>query len=464
MQDISIKKEFSSFSLFYRFLDLLVIMTSAVVAYFIYFNSFELPQRYLLALLITFLLSLVVFSSFDLHKTWRGSLLHQEIKKIILAWGSVFLLLTLLVFITKSNDQYSRGWFLIWFFMGLSLDLGIRGFIRKYLSVLRRNGQNHRDIIIIAGEGDMGLQVVNTLYKEMWTGLNVAGYFTDNDNSQRPDDRNIHIAKFSDLAEFLTHNTIYQIWITMPLSAEKQVKEILHSLRFYSGDIKYIPDFYGFNLINHSFSEIAGIPIVNLTESPFSDGTRFIKSVQDFLFSMLILILISPLMLLIAIGIKITSRGPVFYQQKRVSWNNSTFNMLKFRTMPVDVEQKTGAVWAQKGEKRTTSIGGFLRKTSLDELPQFINVLKGDMSIVGPRPERPFFVEQFKEEIPLYMKKHMVKAGITGWAQVNGLRGNTDIHKRIKYDIYYIEHWSFWLDLKIIFLTIFKGFVDKNAY
>jgi putative colanic acid biosynthesis UDP-glucose lipid carrier transferase len=469
MQNIFLKKEYSSFSWLYRLLDLLALVGSCLFAYYLYFDNLLLPSQYQTAISIAFFLSIIIFSTFSLHKTWRGSLLRDEFKQIILAWLSVFLILTLLVFITKTNNSFSRGWFSIWFFSGLFLDLSIRGVIRKYLSYLRRKGKNHRNIIVIAGSGDMGLNVCKKLNAQKWTGLNVVAYFTNHNNDKVPDtnqpaNKDLVIGDFSDLVDFLKEHTIYQVWITLPLSAEKEVKDILHRLRFYSGDIKYIPDFYGFNLINHSFSEIAGIPIINMTESPFSDGTRLIKRVQDLVLSLLIVCLISPLLLLIALAIKLTSRGEIFYKQERVSWNNKTFTMFKFRSMPVDVEDKSGAIWARKWDQRTTSIGGFLRKTSLDELPQFFNVLMGDMSIVGPRPERPVFVEKFKDEVPQYMKKHMVKAGITGWAQINGLRGDSDLHQRIKYDIYYIEHWSLLFDLKIIILTVFKGFVNKNAY
>ena len=190
---------------------------------------------------------------------------------------------------------------------------------------------------------------------------------------------------------------------------------------------------------------------------------QLVKWLEDKVLSSLILLMISPLMLLLSLGVKLTSPGPVFYRQERVGLNSKPFHMLKFRSMPVDTE-KSGVKWGGSAAKATTRFGQFIRKTSLDELPQFLNVLKGDMSIVGPRPERPMFVEQFKEEIPDYMKKHLVKAGITGWAQVHGWRGDTDLNTRIEYDLYYIENWSIWLDLKIIFLTVFKGFVNKNAY
>ena len=195
------------------------------------------------------------------------------------------------------------------------------------------------------------------------------------------------------------------------------------------------------------------------------DGAnRYIKALEDKLLAALILIIISPLLIILALGVKLSSKGPIFYRQERVTWYGKNFHMYKFRSMPVAAENDTGAVWAKAGENRATPFGAFLRKTSLDELPQFWNVLKGDMSIVGPRPERPVFVDKFKDEIPGYMQKHKVKAGITGWAQVNGWRGDTDLNKRIEHDLHYIENWSLWMDIKIIFLTIFKGFIHKNAY
>ena len=190
----------------------------------------------------------------------------------------------------------------------------------------------------------------------------------------------------------------------------------------------------------------------------------FIKRCEDICLSLIILLMLSPVMFFIAMMIKITSRGPVFYKQVRMTSGCKSFNMLKFRSMPVTVEAETGPVWAKSTDQRATKIGGFLRKYSLDELPQFLNVLKGDMSIVGPRPERPVFIEDFKHKIPRYMKKHMMKAGITGLAQISGFRGNTDLSIRVEKDLEYIDNWTLWLDLKIIFITCFKVFSDKNAY
>lgn len=223
-------------------------------------------------------------------------------------------------------------------------------------------------------------------------------------------------------------------------------------------------DLLGMDLLNHSVSEFAGFPTLNIRATPMIGINRVKKAIEDRVLASLILLLISPLLLIIAIAVKLSSPGSVFYRQKRVSFNGKEFEMLKFRTMPMDAESKSGPVWAKANENRATRVGAFLRKTSLDELPQFINVLRGDMSIVGPRPERQVFIDQFKDQIPGYMQKHLVKAGITGWAQVNGWRGNTSLEKRIEFDLYYIEHWSVLFDIKIIFLTFFRGFLNKNAY
>jgi len=200
-----------------------------------------------------------------------------------------------------------------------------------------------------------------------------------------------------------------------------------------------------------------------IDEAPL-DFRRGIKRIIDILFSALLLIIASPLLLLIAILVKLSSRGPVFYRQERMGLNGLNFKMLKFRSMPVNAEAESGAVWAKAGENRATGVGAFLRKTSLDELPQFINVLKGDMSVVGPRPERPVFIEEFRGKVPKYMLRHKMKAGITGWAQVNGWRGDTSIEKRIEFDLYYIQNWSLRLDLKIMLMTLWRGFVNENAY
>ena len=267
-----------------------------------------------------------------------------------------------------------------------------------------------------------------------------------------------------DLLAYLECHDIDQVWIALPLQQIVAIEALCLALEKFHAEVLLAPDISGWRLLNNSITQINGLPLINITASPMNDGNVLVKWLEDKLLSLLILMLASPLLLLIAVLIKLTSRGPALYGQERVSWNGKRFNMLKFRTMPVGADESSGEpVWGQARAKRPTRLGAFLRKTSLDELPQFFNVLKGDMSIVGPRPERPIFVEQFRHEIDRYMQKHLVKAGITGWAQVNGWRGDTCLQTRVEYDLHYIEHWSLWFDLKIILLTLFRGMVNRNA-
>jgi exopolysaccharide biosynthesis polyprenyl glycosylphosphotransferase len=211
-------------------------------------------------------------------------------------------------------------------------------------------------------------------------------------------------------------------------------------------------------------SDFDGLPMLGLRESPHFGLNVVVKRGMDIVLSLIALVLLAPLMLLIAVLVKLTSPGPVFYRQERCGLNGRSFNMLKFRSMPVNSESQTGPVWAKKGDNRSTPLGALLRKTSMDELPQLFNVLRGDMSLVGPRPERPVFIRKFSQTLPSYMARHAVKAGITGWAQVNGWRGNTSLRKRLQFDLYYINHWTPWLDIKIMWLTLFHGLVHRNAY
>jgi len=266
------------------------------------------------------------------------------------------------------------------------------------------------------------------------------------------------------VAQDLDAGTIDQVWIALPLRADARIRDLLLRLRRHSVEVRLVPDIFNFALLNHSMSEVAGLPVINLAESPLSGVNRAIKGTEDFVLSLLLFILASPLLLLIAVGVKLSSPGPVLYAQQRVTWNGRRFMMLKFRTMPVGAEAASGPVWSSPGEQRATPFGAFLRRSSLDELPQLLNVLRGDMSLVGPRPERPEFVEEFRHRIPGYMQKHMVKAGITGWAQVNDLRGDTDLTRRIEYDLYYIDNWSLMFDLRIICLTLWHILTSRNAH
>ncbi|HMA31282.1 MAG TPA: exopolysaccharide biosynthesis polyprenyl glycosylphosphotransferase, partial [Casimicrobiaceae bacterium] len=262
----------------------------------------------------------------------------------------------------------------------------------------------------------------------------------------------------------LLANPVDQVWIALPLSDEARIRSCIDGLRQASVVVRFVPNLQGFHLLNHSIGEVAGMPVLNLTDTPLGGARATWKALEDYAIAALLVILLSPLLILIAIGVKASSRGPVVYRQERVTWNGRRFMMYKFRTMPADAEQLSGPVWSTHGERRATRFGAFLRRFSLDELPQLVNILRGDMSLVGPRPERPEFVAQFRDRVPGYMQKHLVKAGITGWAQVNDLRGDSDLALRIQYDLYYVEHWSPWFDLRILALTLWHILTTRNAH
>lgn len=445
-----------------RLTDWTVLVVSGLFALELVNPSHARLEYYYVAISVAFALSVVIFPLSSMYQTWRGYSRAQEIRTIILAWSSVFFGLTFIAFATKVSEDFSRAWTFAWYGLGLLILIVGRLAARSGLNYLRSLGFNRRHIVVI-GSGVVGNQVVEKLREAKDSGFNIIGYFT-NDKTVPVFDSDPVVGKIKDAFSFIERDQVDQIWLAMPLTKVRQIRVILNSLKDTTADIRLVPDIFGFRLINHSVSDIAGLPVVNLSVTPMEGLNRYLKAIEDKMLATCILLMISPLMLILALGVKLSSPGPIFYRQERVSWNGKSFYMYKFRSMPIDAETESGPVWAKAGEDRATRFGSFLRRTSLDELPQFWNVLKGDMSIVGPRPERPVFVEKFKDEIPGYMQKHKVKAGITGWAQVNGWRGDTDLNQRIEHDLHYIENWSLWLDIKIIFLTVFKGFINRNAY
>ncbi len=447
-----------------RLTDVAASLLFCAIGYLIVFAGSHAPPSLLLyqiAVLFSIPLQFLLFQSFDVYRPWRGEDYLQEFIAVVIAWTIVFAMLASLSVITKTSESYSRAWLVIWYAGGGVTILTTRFVLRNLLKALRAKGYNLRHIIIF-GAGDTGERVYETLTRSPETGLNVLAYFSAAVPDSLP--AAVHRGSVEEGLEYVKHTAADQVWLAMPLKEEDAIEHIIRNLRDTTADIRLVPDFFGYRLINHSISTIANMSVINISITPMDGLNRWVKAFEDKLIASLILLLISPLLLLIALAVKLSSPGPVFYRQERLSWNGRRFQMLKFRSMPVNIEATSGPKWASAGESRATPVGAFLRKTSLDELPQFWNVLRGDMSIVGPRPERPVFVQQFKDEIPSYMQKHMVKAGITGWAQVNGWRGDTDLAQRIEHDLYYIENWSLWLDLKIIVMTLFRGFIHKNAY
>ncbi len=390
---------------------------------------------------------LFTFFSGNAAGSWRGAQMPAMLAKLTARWFMVVSLLLLWLFAFKASQEFSRVWFAVWMVSAVVLLWLGRVAIYLVLRSLRLRGIGLRQVALVGSHAAIA-SLQTRMASAGWSGYVVSQV----------------VARTDDVAslEALATAPLDEIWVMLPLGDAQAIQHTLHALRHSAASIRLVPDLLTLRLINHGVTEVMGVPMYDVSASPMAGMNQLLKWVEDKVLSLLILLLISPVMLVVALGVKLSSRGPVFYRQERVGLNNRSFGMLKFRSMPVDVE-KEGVRWGGAAAKATTRFGQFLRRTSLDELPQFLNVLWGDMSIVGPRPERPMFVEQFKDEIPDYMKKHLVKAGITGWAQVNGWRGDTDLKTRIEFDLFYIENWSVWLDLKIIFLTIFKGFLNKNA-
>lgn len=458
-------KEYSRvFAFILRSLDFFAICLAGWIAFYLKFNQSQPTNLYLIAIILGALLSMAVFPFFDIYSSNGSRGFGAYALNLSQAFSVLAIILAGAAFFTKTGESFSRAWFAIWVLLAIVILISYRLVFLSLLRLMRARGWNERWVVIM-GAGDLGLRLAETVQQSLWTGFRIVAFFDDCIENKQPYYHHIPVKQTpKQLSQFLGKHQIDEVWLALPLRAEARVKEVLHELRHLTVTTRFVLDIFGLELLNHSLSNLAGFSVLNIRSSPMVGIKRLIKACEDRMFAAFILLLISPILALIAIAVKMSSPGPVFYRQKRIGWNGKEFNMLKFRTMPVSAEASTGPVWAKPDENRATFLGAFLRRTSLDELPQFINVLKGEMSIVGPRPERPFFVEQFKEKVPRYMQKHYVKAGITGWAQVNGWRGDTSLEKRIEYDLFYIENWSLLFDLKIIFLTFLHGFINRNAY
>ena len=458
-----LKDNASRLDLALRAFDPLLIFATGYIAYRLYLGSWDPPARYVTALVVATALGFAAFPSLGLYRSRRGTSFVDEAAGLFFAWLLIAVMGGAFLFLTKSGADFSRGWALTWIVGGSAVHAVSRGMIRAVLRSVRRRGRNLRHVIIV-GAGSHGRGVAARLRAAPWNGLAIRAYYDDDPRLIGTIVDGIPVRGPIDrLTDAIRDEGVDQAWIALPLRAEARIRQCVDDLRTTSAVITFVPDIYGFHLLNHSITEIAGMPVLNLTDTPMTDARFAWKGLEDMLLGTLLCIVALPLIALIAIGIKASSRGPVIYPQERVTWNGRRFAMYKFRTMPVDVEAQSGPVWSSRDEARATAFGRLLRRFSLDELPQLFNVLRGEMSLVGPRPERPEFVEKFREAIPGYMQKHLVKAGITGWAQVNDLRGDTDIALRIQYDLYYVEHWSPWFDLRILALTLWHILTTRNA-
>ncbi len=361
------------------------------------------------------------------------------------------------------NYSYSRLVILLFWGLDVAFVYWLRLAIREAVRGLRRHGRFVRRALVV-GAGPLGQELVRRLRGHPELGVHVVGYLDDRHPAgERLEGREV-LGGHEAVTRLLADQRVDQLFVALPMEAHHEVLKVLNAIEGELVDVKIVPDVLQFVTLRAAVEELEGLPVVSLAQSPITGWSRLAKRAMDIGLAAVGLVALSPLLGLIALLIRLTSPGPTIYAQERMGLDGRSFDMYKFRSMRMDAEAESGPVWASAGDERRTSFGRILRRSSLDELPQLWNVLKGDMSLVGPRPERPFFVQQFKAMIPQYMLRHKVKSGLTGWAQVNGLRGNTSLEKRIEYDLYYIQNWSLALDVKILILTLYRAWRHRHAH
>lgn len=415
---------------------------------------------------LIYLLPLILASNhfFKLYSPKRIRPFSEEMISIVKSNTVVVLAAMSVLFFLKVVD-YSRVVLIIFALANTVLITGERLTLRLILRRMRKLGYNKKYLLIL-GAGSLGAAFLQRVRAHREYGYEVLGFLDDDPDKQGKLVEGAPVlGPLADLEDQVDKHSVDEVFVALPLGVGDLFGRIVTICEKYGLKTYIIPDYFDYIPARPWMGDIDGIPIIDIRHVPLDEANnRLLKRAFDIVFSLAVLILLSPLLVIIALGIKLTSPGPVFFLQERVGQYRRPFKMMKFRTMKVSENKAAENGWTVENDPRRTGFGSFLRRTSLDELPQFINVLKAEMSVIGPRPEQTYFVEQFKEQIPKYMIKHHVRPGITGWAQVNGWRGDTSIEERIKCDLYYVENWTFALDLKIVFLTVFKGFINPNAY
>jgi putative colanic acid biosynthesis UDP-glucose lipid carrier transferase len=468
MRDLIITNS-SRLELSMRILDVVALEVAGAIAGLIHFQIplSETPPIHTVLLHFCSGLAFLLFPQLELYGSWRGRPMPDMFLRVAGSWGLVLLIGLFFSFLVHHVGNVSRLWMFYWYAIGVALLALYRLAVYYSLRSLRAKGLNNKRVLIV-GYGSTGQEIHRRALQQDWTGYDVKGVYGDDaDAAKTLDPSIVRLNSFQEVHDFVVANHLHEIWITLPLMDSPKLQELQYLLRNTLVDIRWVPDVLGLQMLSSKVSNFLGLPVVDLNQ-PISSGLNGIfKDIFDKVFAIVALILLAPLFFVIAACIKATSPGPVFFKQPRLGLNGRKFNVYKFRTMVVHQEHGT-VTQARKGDPRITSIGGFLRRTSLDELPQFINVLLGDMSVVGPRPHALQHNEIYKDLLEMYMLRHRVKPGITGWAQIHGHRGETDtvdkMAARVQFDLHYIQNWSLWMDMRIIVWTAFKGWTGKNAY
>ncbi|HYB69705.1 MAG TPA: undecaprenyl-phosphate glucose phosphotransferase [Candidatus Bathyarchaeia archaeon] len=449
--------------------DLVLVAGSWLLAYWLRFyvagppitggSAAPLPP-YLLMLLPILVVWGLSFRAFDLYRPRRiGSHLSEAADLAKASSVGALVLVAIMTFFFRHYD-YSRVVIVYFWLLSIAVVWFSRAAFREVLRFARRRGYNLRHAIVV-GDGASVRAVLERFQSRPDVGIKVVGVVGDDKDTSLGVP---WLGGYADLRAVLDAREVDHVMLALAHEEYSRLPGLLDAINDEPVAIHVVPDVFRFTSLRGGVEDFEGIPFIHLRDSPLHGWNQIAKRIFDVVFSVAALAVLAPLLLLIAGAVKLTSPGPVLYRQERMGLDGQRFSMLKFRTMRPDAEAQSGPMWAPAGDSRRTALGAFLRRFSLDELPQFLNVLRGQMSVVGPRPERPVFVERFRRTVPGYMLRHKVKSGITGWAQVHGLRGNTSLEKRIQYDLEYIEQWSFWLDLKTIVLTVVRVLFDRNAY
>lgn len=387
--------------------------------------------------------------------------------QIAVAWAVVLFVGLFFSFLVHHVGYLSRLWLFYWYVLGIVFLMLSRGIVYSALRYLRGKGMNSKRVVMV-GYGHTGQEMHKRALQQQWYGYEVKAVHASPEDIKNLADTSIErIETLEAIQDYVVRHDIHEIWITLPMSASAQLQTLQYLLRNALVDIRWVPDTMSMQILSNKVINFLGLPAVDLNQPISGDVRGIAKDLFDRIFSFVVLIMMLPLFCVIAACIKYSSPGPVFFKQPRLGLNGKKFNVYKFRSMKVHQEHST-VTQATQNDPRVTRVGQFLRRTSLDELPQFINVLLGDMSVVGPRPHALQHNEMYKDRVELYMLRHRVKPGITGWAQIHGYRGETDtvekMVKRVEFDLHYIQHWSLWMDMKIIAWTAFKGWTGSNAY
>ncbi|MBL8879808.1 MAG: undecaprenyl-phosphate glucose phosphotransferase [Phycisphaerales bacterium] len=421
-------------------------------------------DKYLPMLPLVVLTHLIIFQRIRLYRPRRDDAIWHETRDILKAFCVAIGAIVLLDYAMPASNKISRSFLLTYAVVGTFFFALFRAIVRTVLQVMRRRGFNRRTAAII-GAGRNAQRVLHALRNNPWTGLDVL-YFVDDFAPDQQLPRAPHgvplRGPLADLRDIVEANPVDAVFVALSTEQGRETRDVLQALETTPADVRLVPELHPTYTLRSQISELDGVPIISLRHSPLHGSRAIVKQAFDLVVGAICLLIGALPMMLIACIIKLTSRGPVFYRQRRMGLDGAEFSMIKFRTMRVDAEHGSGPVWSRKHDDRRTTIGRFLRRTSLDELPNLFNVLAGQMSLVGPRPERPEFIARFKHEIPRYMLRHKIKAGMTGYAQIKGLRGDTSLKKRIQCDLYYIRNWSLWLDIRILLQTVFGVWFSRH--